>query len=279
MEEDSPYEHGSRSSSRSVSRVAETDPESTAGSSDVKSRRPLRVLVADDQPLMRSGFRLLLDGQPDIEVVGEARDGEEAVAEARRLQPDVVLMDVRMPRLDGIGATRRILSEAAHDTHVLVLTMFDLDEYVYGALRAGASGFLLKDTNPEHLVMGIRLVAMGDELLAPSITRRLIERYTSAGPSASAASTAEAIARLTPREREVLTYVARGLANAEIAQALVLGESTIKSHVASILTKLEIHDRVQVVVFAYEHGLIRGDLGANRPGEPMGGDSPLRGRR
>ncbi|MFI5254884.1 MAG: response regulator transcription factor, partial [Candidatus Limnocylindrales bacterium] len=157
---------------------------------------PARVLVVDDQPLMRSGFRLILDGQPDIEVVGEARDGEEAVTQARRLQPDVVLMDVRMPRLDGIAATRLILAEAAPLTHVLVLTMFDLDEYVYGALQAGASGFLLKDVSPEHLLVGIRLVAAGDQLLAPSITRRLIERFSATRPGVATGATTGALGRL-----------------------------------------------------------------------------------
>jgi len=225
------------------------------GSPSSDGKRPIRVLLADDQPLMRSGFRLILDGEPDIDVVGESRDGEEAVAEARRLQPDVVLMDVRMPRLDGIAATRRILAEAAPAAHVLVLTMFDLDEYVYGALQAGASGFLLKDASPEHLLMGIRLVADGDELLAPSITRRLIERYAAARIQ-PVAGTVAGLDRLTPREREVLGLVARGLANTQIADELVLGESTVKTHVASILAKLGVHDRIQIVVFAYERGLV-----------------------
>jgi len=213
------------------------------------------VLVADDQALMRSGFRLILDGQRGIAVVGEARDGEEAVAEARRLRPDVVLMDVRMPRLDGITATRRILSEAAPDAHVLVLTMFDLDEYVYAALQAGASGFLLKDVSPEHLVMAIHLVGAGDQLLAPAVTRRLIERFMvrSAPPPLA---TREAFDRLTPREREVLQQVARGRSNNQIAARLGLGESTVKSHVANILAKLALHDRVQIVVFAYERNLL-----------------------
>jgi DNA-binding NarL/FixJ family response regulator len=218
--------------------------------------RVLRVLVADDQPLMRSGFRLILEGQPDIDVVGEARDGEEAVAEARRLRPDVVLMDVRMPRLDGIEATRRIRGEAAPDVHVLVLTMVDLDEYVYGALQAGASGFLLKDVSPEHLVMGIRLVAAGDQLLAPAITRRLVERYTQR-PAAPSTGSNEALGRLTPREHEVVEHVARGRTNAQIAEALVISEATVKTHVANILAKLAVHDRVQIVVFAYEQGVVK----------------------
>jgi DNA-binding NarL/FixJ family response regulator len=220
--------------------------------------------VVDDQPLMRNGFRLILDGQPDIDVVGEARDGEEAVAEARRLQPDVVLMDVRMPRLDGIEATRRIVGEASPDTRVLVLTMFDLDEYVYGALRAGASGFLLKDVSPEHLILGIHVIAAGDQLLATAVTRRLIERYAKqpAGPGASP----DALGRLTPREREVVAHVARGLSNAEIAVSLVISEATVKSHIANILAKLGVRDRVHVVVFAYESGIVearRGDTKHN----------------
>jgi DNA-binding NarL/FixJ family response regulator len=220
------------------------------------SDRPIRVLLADDQPLMRSGFRMILDAQPDVSVVGEARDGEEAVAEAQRLQPDVVLMDVRMPRLDGIEATQRILDEAAPSARVLVLTMFDIDDYVYAALRAGASGFLLKDVSAEHLLMGIRLVANGDELLDPAITRRLIDRYTADPPLASSGAT-DALDRLTPREREVVGLVARGLTNAQIAAELVLGESTVKTHVASILAKLEVHDRVGIVIIAYQHGMVR----------------------
>jgi DNA-binding NarL/FixJ family response regulator len=223
--------------------------------------RALRVLIVDDQALMRSGFRLILEGEPDIDVVGEARDGEEAVAEARRLRPDVVLMDIRMPRLDGIEATRRIVGEAAPDTRVLVLTMFDLDEYVYGALQAGASGFLLKDVSPEHLIMGIHVVAAGDQLLATAVTRRLIERYTRQ-PVASSASP-DALGRLTPREREVMEHIARGLSNAEIGVALAISEATVKSHVANILAKLGVQDRVQVVVFAYEHGVVEANRGSD----------------
>jgi DNA-binding NarL/FixJ family response regulator len=230
----------------------------TGGTQDVRvvppAPRRIRVLLADDQPLMRSGFRMILDAQPDIEVVGEARDGEEAVAEARRLQPDVVLMDVRMPRLDGIEATRRVRTEASPAAHVLVLTMFDLDEYVYGALQAGASGFLLKDASAQHLVMGIRLVADGDELLDPAVTHRLIERFAAA-PRPRRSGSPDAVEQLTPREREVFALVARGLSNRQVADELVLGESTVKTHVASILAKLAVHDRVGIVVFAYEHGL------------------------
>jgi DNA-binding NarL/FixJ family response regulator len=217
--------------------------------------RPIRVLVADDQPLMRSGFRLILEGQPGIVVVGEARDGEEAVTEAHRLRPDVVLMDVRMPNLDGIAATRQILGSVASEARVLVLTMFDLDEYVYGALQAGASGFLLKDVSPEQLVMAIHVVAAGDQLLAPSVTRRLIERYL-ASVRPPLAATAAAMDRLTPREREILDFVAGGLGNGEIARELVLAESTVKTHVANVLAKLDLHDRVQLVIFAYEQGLV-----------------------
>ncbi len=213
------------------------------------------MLVADDQPLMRNGFRLILEGQPGIVVVGEARDGEEAVTEAHRLRPDVVLMDVRMPNLDGIAATRQILGSVASEARVLVLTMFDLDEYVYGALQAGASGFLLKDVSPEQLVMAIHVVAAGDQLLAPSVTRRLIERYI-AGARPPLAATVEALDRLTPREREILDLVAQGLGNGEIARELVVAESTVKTHVANVLAKLDFHDRVQLVIFAYEQGLV-----------------------
>ena len=232
----------------------------TGGSQEVSVLRPtprrIRVLLADDQPLMRSGFRMILEAQSDIDVVGEARDGEEAVAEARRLQPDVVLMDVRMPRVDGIEATRRVRTEASPAAHVLVLTMFDLDEYVYGALQAGASGFLLKDASAQHLLMGIRLVADGDELLDPAVTHRLIERYA-ASHRPVPSGTPDGVRQLTPREREVFALVARGLSNRQIAGELVLGESTVKTHVASILAKLAVHDRVGIVVFAYEHGLAR----------------------
>jgi DNA-binding NarL/FixJ family response regulator len=213
----------------------------------------IRVLIADDQTLVRSGFRMILRAEPDIDVVGEAADGAEAVALARELDPDVVLMDVRMPNLDGIEATRRIIDASEHAPRVLVLTTFDLDEYVYEALRAGASGFLLKDAPEEQLVSGIRIVAGGASLFAPTVTRRLIERFASAAPPAPA----RALGDLTPRELEVLRLVARGLSNAEIAAELVLSEHTAKTHVAHILDKLDLRDRVQAVVLAYESGIAR----------------------
>jgi DNA-binding NarL/FixJ family response regulator len=213
----------------------------------------IRVLLADDQTLVRSGFRMILRAEPGIEVVGEAADGAEAIALARELDPDVVLMDVRMPNVDGIEATRQIIDGSEHAPRVLVLTTFDLDEYVYEALRAGASGFLLKDAPEEQLVSGIRIVAGGASLFAPTVTRRLIERFASAAPPAPA----RALGDLTPRELEVLRLVARGLSNAEIAAELVLSEHTAKTHVAHILDKLDLRDRVQAVVLAYEFGIAR----------------------
>ena len=218
----------------------------------------IRVLLADDQELVRSGFRLILDLAEGIEVVGEAADGSEAVRLAKELQPDVVLMDVRMPELDGIEATRR-LRQAGVDARVLVLTTFDLDEYVYGAVRAGASGFLLKDAPREQLVTAVRTVARGEALLAPAITKRLIERFI-ARPSPEQA--APALAELSARELEVLRLLARGLSNAEIARELIVGEATVKTHVARILRKLHLRDRVQAVVFAYESGLVEPGAGA-----------------
>jgi DNA-binding NarL/FixJ family response regulator len=210
------------------------------------------VLLADDQELVRSGFRLILDLAEGIEVVGEAADGHEAVQLAKELQPDVVLMDVRMPELDGIEATRR-LRQAGVGSRVLVLTTFDLDEYVYAAVRAGASGFLLKDAPREQLVTAVRTVARGEALLAPAITRRLIERFVN---RPAPTQTAPALAELSQRESEVLRLLARGLSNAEIAEELILGEATVKTHVARILRKLDLRDRVQAVVFAYESGLV-----------------------
>jgi DNA-binding NarL/FixJ family response regulator len=215
----------------------------------------LGILIADDQALVRAGFRMILEAEEDMEVVGEAADGREAVAEAQRLRPDVVLMDVRMPDVDGLDATRRLLGDDGSDAKVVMLTTFDMDEYVYDALRAGASGFLLKDVPPEQLVAGIRAVASGDALLAPSVTRRVIEEFVRRPPESVRTAPPE-LAELTERELEVLKLMARGLANAEIAQELFISETTVKTHVAHILMKLELRDRVQAVVFAYESGLV-----------------------
>ncbi len=213
----------------------------------------VRIVLADDQELVRTGFRMILRAEPDFEVVGEAADGEEAVAQAARLRPDVVLMDIRMPRVDGLTATRRILEQPAARTRVLILTTFDQDEYVFQALRAGASGFLLKTVPADQLVAGVREVAAGEALLAPAITRRLIERFvTSFG---SEPSPPPGYDELTAREREVLQLVARGMSNAEIAAALVVEPSTVKTHVAALLSKLDVRDRVGAVVLAYESGL------------------------
>jgi DNA-binding NarL/FixJ family response regulator len=221
----------------------------------------LRVVIADDQSLVRAGFRMILEAEADIEVVGEAADGAEAVATALDLKPDVVLMDVRMPNVDGLEATRRLLDGGGDGPRVLILTTFDLDEYVYEALRAGASGFLVKDTPPERLVDAIRIVAAGEALLSPSITRRMIEEFV-ARPPASVRPTPEEVEDLTARELEILRYVARGLSNAEIAKEAFVSEATVKTHVARVLMKLRLRDRVQAVVFAYEHGLVQ-------PGAPV----------
>jgi DNA-binding NarL/FixJ family response regulator len=213
----------------------------------------VRVLIADDQALVRAGFRLILENHPDIEVVGEAGNGHEAVFGAGRLAPDVVLMDIRMPELDGISATRQITER---DTaRVLVLTTYDLDEYVFDALQAGASGFLLKDTPPDGVADGIRAVAAGEGLLAPTITRRLIEEFARIGAARRAPRPA-GLDELTPRELEVLRLVARGLSNAEIAAELFLGDTTVKTHVTHVLGKLGLRDRVQAVVLAYESGIV-----------------------
>jgi DNA-binding NarL/FixJ family response regulator len=212
----------------------------------------IRVLIADDQALMRTGFRMILDAEDDIEVVGEAIDGEDALRHYRALAPDVVLMDVRMPAMDGIEATSR-LTAADPPARVLILTTFDLDEYVYEALRAGASGFLLKDRPPDELVAAVRVVAAGEALLAPSVTRRLIEEFA-ARPAAP--TPPPELAELTDREREVLALMARGLSNAEIARELFVAETTVKTHVGHVLRKLRIRDRAQAVVIAYESGLV-----------------------
>ena len=217
----------------------------------------IRVLIADDQALLRTGLRKILESEPEVEVVGEAADGVEAVEAGLRLRPDVVLMDVRMPRLDGLAAARRLVGDA---TRVLMLTTFDLDEYVYEALRAGASGFLLKDAPAEQLVTAIRVVARGDALLAPSITRRLIADFARRPLSRARP---ERLQVLSPRELEVLRLVARGLSNAEIAGELYVSDATVKTHVSRILQKLDLRDRVQAVVLAYESGLLQ-------PGQPDG---------
>jgi DNA-binding NarL/FixJ family response regulator len=213
------------------------------------------VLIVDDQALVRTGFRMILEAEPDLDVVGEAADGAEAVEEARRTRPDVILMDVRMPNVDGLEATRRLLAGKEQGPRVLILTTFDLDEYVYEALKAGASGFLLKDTPPEELVDAIHVVARGDALLAPSITKRVIEEFVRRPPE-SARLPAKELEELTPRELEILRYVARGLSNAEIAKEAFVSETTVKTHVAHVLMKLHLRDRVQAVVFAYENGVV-----------------------
>ena len=213
----------------------------------------IRVLVVDDQALVRGGFRMILDAQKDIEVVAEADDGREALEKAGELRPDVVLMDIRMPELDGLEATRRLLAGDG-SSRVLILTTFDADEYVYEAMKAGASGFLLKDVRPEQLAEAVRVVAAGDALLAPAITRRLVEQFVQRPPPGSAKP--PELADLTERELDVLVLVARGLSNKEIASELFLTEATVKTHVTHILTKLDLRDRVQAVVLAYESGLV-----------------------
>jgi DNA-binding NarL/FixJ family response regulator len=221
----------------------------------------MRVLIADDQALVRAGFRMILESHEDIEIVGEAEDGSQAVTLARELAPDVVLMDIRMPGLDGLEATRQLLLDGPNGTHVLVLTTFDADEYVYAALKAGAAGFLLKSAPPARLVEAVRLVASGEALLAPTITRRLIEDYVRRPPPG--ARSPKELERLTDRELEVLKLIARGLANAEIAATLVVSEATVKTHVNRVLSKLDLRDRVQAVVLAYETGLAQpGDTAA-----------------
>jgi DNA-binding NarL/FixJ family response regulator len=212
------------------------------------------VLIADDQALVRVGLRKILEAEPQMEVIGEAADGEDAIAVAGRLRPDVVLMDIRMPALDGIEATRRIVA-AQPGTRVLILTTFGLDTYVYDSLRAGASGFMLKDAPPEEIAAAVRIVASGEALLAPAVTRSVIEEFAKQPPAPPAAPPT-AVEELTPREREVLDLLARGLSNAEICEQLVISDATAKTHVARILQKLDLRDRVQTVIYAYETGLV-----------------------
>lgn len=213
------------------------------------------ILVADDQALVRVGLRKILESEPELTVVGEVGDGEDAVAEAHRLRPDLVLMDIRMPVLDGIEATRQLV-RAQPGTRVLILTTFGLDTYVYDALRAGASGFMLKDAPPEQITAAVRIVASGEALLAPAVTRTVIEEFVRTAPAAAAPAPPAAVGELTPREREVLDLLARGLSNSEICERLVISDATAKTHVARILQKLELRDRIQAVIYAYENGLV-----------------------
>lgn len=212
------------------------------------------ILIADDQALVRAGFRMILEAEQDLRVLAEAKDGEEAVQAARRCRPEIVLMDIRMPKMDGLEATRRIIAASRQPPRVLMLTTFDLDEYVFDALHAGASGFLLKDVPPEQLVAGIRVVAEGDSLLSPSVTRRLIESFVRARPRTP--ESPPGLEKLTARELEILGLIARGLSNAEIAEQLVVSATTVKTHVARVLSKLDLRDRVQAVVLAYEAGIV-----------------------
>ncbi|MHA7146220.1 response regulator [Arthrobacter sp. TmT3-37] len=218
---------------------------------------PIRVLLTDDQPLLRMGFRLILEGEPDLEIVGEASTGTEAVRLAAELMPDVVLMDVRMPQGDGIEATRQITASGSR-SRIIILTTFDLDEYAFAGLQAGASAFLLKDVAPEDLVHAVRVVASGDAVVAPRVTQRLLETYVRSLPPAQTATRVpdRRLTELTPREREVLEAIAGGLSNAELAARFFLSEATIKTHVRRILTKLDLRDRVQAVVYAYENGIV-----------------------
>ncbi len=223
--------------------------------SDVPTTRPIRVVLVDDQELVRAGFRMILDAEDDIEVVGQAGDGAHAVELCRDTEADVVLMDIRMPEVDGIEATRR-LHDAGVATRVLMLTTFDLDEYVFDAVRAGASGFLLKDAPADDLVHAVHVVAAGDALLSPRVTRRLIEEFGRSAPAPVVPDADERLDRLTDREREVLELMARGLSNTEIAETLIVSETTVKTHVGRVLMKLEVRDRVQAVVLAYETGVV-----------------------
>jgi DNA-binding NarL/FixJ family response regulator len=220
----------------------------------VSAREATKVLIADDQALVRRGFRMILEIEPDLDVVGEASDGEEAVAGARDLAADIVLMDVRMPGVDGIEATRQLTSDPGCPAKVIMLTTFDMDDYVYDALQAGASGFLLKDIEPEVLVAGIHAVQAGESLLAPTVTRRMIETFLDRRPTPGRLDDAR-LQTLTERERQTLELIARGLTNTEIAEAFVISETTVKTHVSRVLTKLEVRDRVHAVIYAYEHGL------------------------
>ena len=213
----------------------------------------IRVLLADDQAMVRAGFRMILESQPDIAVVGEAEDGEHALLAVQRLQPDLVLMDIQMPGVDGLEATRRITARPELTTRIVILTTFERDDYVFDALRSGASGFLLKNAPPEELVHAVRVVAGGDALLSPSVTRRMIEQFAQRPVRAVAGAELD---RLTDREREVLRLLASGKSNAELASELFVGEGTIKTHVSNVLSKLGVRDRVQAVVFAYESGLV-----------------------
>ncbi len=214
----------------------------------------IRVVLADDQAMIRAGFKLLIDNQPDLEVVGEAETGAQAVALVEALKPHVVLMDVQMPDMDGIAATERLTSSGSSQARILIVTTFQRDDYIFDALRAGASGFLLKTAPPEDLVDAVRVVAAGNSLLDPTVTGRVIGRFSQAGPGVARS---ERLDELTDREREVLEQLARGLSNAEIAAELFVGETTVKTHVSNVLSKLGLRDRVQAVVFAYEHGLVK----------------------
>ena len=221
----------------------------------------IRIVIADDQELVRTGFRVILSAEPDMDVVGEARDGRDAIDKVAVLRPDVVVMDIRMPNLDGIEATRRITAVSG-GSRVLILTTFDLDEYVYEALRAGAGGFLLKDAGADELLHAVRVVAAGDALLSPTITRRLIQDFTSRPPLRPQPA---ALSELTPRELEVLRFVAAGRSNTDIARELIVGEATVKTHVARIFSKLDLHDRAQAVILAYETGLVQPGETPNSP--------------
>ncbi|QWL29384.1 response regulator [Rathayibacter toxicus] len=215
----------------------------------------ISVLLVDDQELVRTGFRTILESEPGIEVIGEARNGVEAIQRASDLCPDVICMDVQMPSLDGLAATHEILKDPRLCSRVLILTTFDRDDYLFDALSAGASGFLLKNSSPEELVEAVQIVARGDAMLAPDVTRRVIERFAGEARRPSVAAHHPGIAELTDREREVLIHLARGWSNAEIANELFVGEATVKTHVSKILMKLRVRDRIQAVVFAYEHGI------------------------